>query len=215
MKNFLDKLNALRSDVLDDLKERRDEWISSLQQIKKNLQREIDSRIDKLYKAKDLVKEALSSSTIAKHKKFKVWFFYSFLNSRVRHLISAPFIYSMIIPAIILDVFLEIYHRVCFFLYNIPYVKRSEYFAFDRKHLSYLNFLEKINCLYCSYFNWLMSYTKEIAWRTEKYWCPIKHAKRISDPHAHYDDFIDYLDWENYRKKLSDLRCFDKDLDNG
>lgn len=34
--------------------------------------------------------------------------------------------------------------------------------------------MEKVNCVYCSYFNGLMSYLREIAGRTEQYWCPIR-----------------------------------------
>jgi hypothetical protein len=116
----------------------------------------------------------------------------------------------MIIPAVILDICLEIYHRICFPLYWIELVKRSDYFIFDRHHLSYLNWIEKLNCLYCSYFNNLVAYTREIAWRTEKYWCPIKHAQRRHWAHDYYEWFTDYLDWEKYRKNIEKIRCFRK-----
>lgn len=95
-----------------------------------------------------------------------------------KHILSMPFIYGMIIPAVILDIFLFIYQQTAIRLYGIPLVKRSEYIVFDRKHLSYLNMIQKINCLYCSYVNGLFSYAVEVAGRTEKYWCPIKAARR-------------------------------------
>jgi len=89
-----------------------------------------------------------------------------------------PFIYGMFIPGIILDLSLFIYQQTAFRLYGIPLVRRSEYIQYDRKHLSYLNLIQKINCLYCSYMNGLFSYAVEVGGRTEKYWCPIKAARK-------------------------------------
>lgn len=82
---------------------------------------------------------------------------------QLRHLISAPFIYVMIVPAIILDLFLLMYQHICFRLYRIPLVERKKYIIYDRHHLSYLNRMQKFNCLYCSYVNGLFSYAVEIA----------------------------------------------------
>ena len=114
--------------------------------------------------------------------------------------LTAPFIYSMIIPFVVLDVFVTIYQRICFPVYRIERVKRGGYITFDRKHLSYLNGLEKLNCLYCSYGNGLLAYAREIAGRTEKHWCPIKHAKRMEGMHAHYPEFVDFGDAEGFQK---------------
>lgn len=135
------------------------------------------------------------------HKRLKVNLFKYILTAQIRHLVSAPFIYMMIVPFIFLDIGLEIYHRVCFTLYGIPKVKRSNYILIDRHKLAYLNFMQKINCVYCGYGNGLMAYGKEIAGRTEKYWCPIKHAKEIPDPHSLYEDFFDYADGDGFINK--------------
>jgi len=102
----------------------------------------------------------------------------SIFSARVREVLSMPFIYMMIVPAIILDFFLFVYQNTALRLYKVPLVKRSEYIIFERKHLDYLNWIQKINCLYCSYINGLFSYAVEVAGRTEKYWCPIKYASR-------------------------------------
>lgn len=77
---------------------------------------------------------------------------------------------------------------------------------FDRTHLGYLNLLEKINCAYCSYGNGLIAYCREVVGLTEQYWCPIKHARRVFQAHAHYHGFADYGDAENYRAELARLR---------
>ena len=72
----------------------------------------------------------------------------------LRHMLSFPFIWMMIVPIIFTDILLEIYHRICFPLYGIPMVKRSRYIRItDRGKLPYLSTLEKIHCLYCGYVN--------------------------------------------------------------
>jgi hypothetical protein len=122
-------------------------------------------------------------------------------NADVMHVITAPVIYSMIIPLVLLDVFVTIYQAVCFPVYRIEKVKRSDYLIFDRYHLAYLNLLERINCAYCSYGNGLLAYAREIAGRTEQYWCPIKHARRIIAVHEGYDSFAEFGDAEGFRKR--------------
>ncbi len=69
------------------------------------------------------------------------------------HLISSPLIYFMILPAMVFDVMLFFYQQVIFRIYKFEFIKRSDYIIFDRHYLAYLNPIEKINCLYCSYFN--------------------------------------------------------------
>ena len=89
---------------------------------------------------------------------------------------------------------------------GIVKVARSEYFAFDRGQLVYLNPIEKINCTYCAYTNGFIAYAQEIVARTEQYWCPIKHARRLLGSHPHYAGFIDFGDAEVYRRELDALR---------
>ncbi len=82
--------------------------------------------------------------------------------TNIRHFFSIPFIYGMIIPTVILDIFLIIYQAAAFRLYRIPLVKRSEYVVFDRRFLDYLNFVQKVNCLYCSYVNGVFAFAVEV-----------------------------------------------------
>lgn len=119
----------------------------------------------------------------------------------LRHLLAAPFIYMMIIPLLILDLFLEVYHRVCFPLYGFEYIVRSKYIKIDRHRLNYLTGLEKINCAYCGYANGLMHYASMIAAETERYWCGIKHKRKegFQEP-SHHEGFLPYGDEEELRK---------------
>jgi len=118
-----------------------------------------------------------------------------------RHLISMPVIYFMIIPLVLFDICLEIYHQICFRLYKIPIVRRSQYIKIDRHKLKYLTRWEKLNCAYCGYANGLMHYASVIAGETEKYWCGIKHQKDPNFiPPEHHKDFLEYGDEESYNK---------------
>lgn len=132
--------------------------------------------------------------------------FHYLLTTRFLHLLSTPVIWSVLIPALILDLFVSLYQWICFPIYKIERVKRSEYILFDRHHLGYLNWIEKINCLYCGYFNGLMGYISEISARTEQYWCPIRHAKWQKAAHSRYRYFFEYGDSKGYREGLGSLR---------
>ncbi len=127
-------------------------------------------------------------------------------NAPLLYILTAPIIYGLIIPAIFLDICVWIYQKINFKVYNIKPIKRSDYIVFDRQYLNYLNTIEKVNCMYCSYFNGLMAYVSEVAAATEQFWCPIKHAKKIAYRHSRYDNFFAYGDHESYRKKLLELR---------
>jgi hypothetical protein len=126
--------------------------------------------------------------------------------SSIPNALTAPLIFSMLVPIALLDLWITVYQRICFPIYGVARVRRSTYIVIDRHHLAYLNGIEKLNCVYCGYANGLFAYVREIAGRTEEYWCPIRHAKRVRAPHAHYHDFVDYGDAEGYRRQLPVLR---------
>lgn len=121
-------------------------------------------------------------------------------------LLSAPLIYGMLVPLLLLDVSITLYQHICFRIYGIPRVKRSDHLIIDRHHLAYLNVIEKFNCVYCGYANGLIEYAREITGRTEQYWCPIKHARRSLDGHYRTRGFFDYGDAESYNQNLSAIR---------
>lgn len=125
--------------------------------------------------------------------------------------LTIPFIWAMMIPALMVDIFVTIYQMICFPIYKIPKVKRKEYVVMDRYNLFYLGRVEKVNCWYCEYFNGVISYAREIAARTEQYWCPIKHSQALKDKHSRYDKFFDFGDYIKYREELETTRS---DFDN-
>lgn len=110
------------------------------------------------------------------------------------------------IPLVILDVFLEVYHQVGFRLLRIPRVNRWEYIRIDRHKLSYLTPLQKIACAYCGYANGLLPYATQIAAETEKYWCAIMHESKTDDQFrapTHHKDFLAYGDEMTYKNELA------------
>jgi hypothetical protein len=123
-----------------------------------------------------------------------------------RNLLTTPIIYSMAAPFALLDVWVSLYQWICFPLYGIARVCRRDYVVIDRHRLGHLNAIEKANCAYCGYANGVLGYVAEVTARTEQYWCPIRHRRRLPRPHAHYRLFVPYDDAEAYRRELPRLR---------
>jgi len=128
------------------------------------------------------------------------------------NILTAPVIWFCLIPGVFLDLTLTVYQTICFPVYGIPKVRRNNYIVIDRHHLSYLNGIEKLNCVYCGYFNGLVAYVQEVVARTEQYWCPIKHARKLKTIHNRYRNFLDFGDGEGFRETIEKVRRDFKDL---
>lgn len=145
-------------------------------------------------------------SIMQTHLKLKRSFFRWLVTNRPQNLITGPIIYSMIVPLVITDVFITFYQHTCFPIYGIKKVRRGNYIVFDRQNLHYLNFIEKFHCTYCAYGSGMIAYISEIVARTEQYFCPIKHARKILGTHNRYAQFLDFGDAEDYQDKLEEYR---------
>ncbi|HEB89180.1 MAG TPA: hypothetical protein ENI85_06385 [Deltaproteobacteria bacterium] len=140
------------------------------------------------------------------HKAFRTRLSQYVLNARFLSIVTAPFIYFVAIPFAFLDLSVIVYQAVCFPVYGIPKVPRGDYIVFDRHRLGYLNAVEKLNCVYCAYGNGLIAWVQEVASRTEAYWCPIKHARRVKTTLPRYARFSDYGSAETYHEDLEKNR---------
>ena len=189
-------MNEKYHQILNRIEELEDELFDEIHRQKQRMGYEIENG-----------KVVFQQKMVDAHKQLKTNVIPWLLNSKSKSLLSIPFIYALIIPLVMLDIFVTIYHFVGFSLYNIAKVKRKNYFVYDRHLLQYLNAIQKINCFYCSYANGVISYTREIASRTEQYWCPIKHSQKISHPHARYANFVDYGEGEEYAEHAKKLRA--------
>jgi len=141
-----------------------------------------------------------------RHRELRIRFLVFMRRTRPLVVLTAPVIYALIIPFVILDLFVTIYQAICFPVYGIPKVKRRDHIRIDRHHLAYLNGLQKLNCVYCGYCNGVVSHVREIAGRTEAYWCPIKHAARVNGPHEGYSGFMEFGDGEGFEEGLRESR---------
>jgi hypothetical protein len=187
------QIKTLQDELMDELRKKQDEFFYTIED-----------------------KKAKFEEQVVREGRAKVISSIKYLSSfPVLAIFTIPFIWSMMIPALLVDIFVTIYQSVCFPIYKIPKVKRSEYVVIDRYNLFYLDRVEKINCWYCEYFNGVIGYTREIAARTEQFWCPIKHSKPQMDMHSRYDKFFDFGDYIAYRRDLEKRRNDFTDIEQG
>lgn len=170
------------------------------------LQNELELEYGKAREEWARKKTELAGEFLRQQRRYKTGLFRFLLRSRLLVVLSAPVIYAGWIPFLLMDFFVTLYQLICFPIYRIPKVRRADYLVFDREDLPYLNIIEKFNCFYCSYGNGVAAYTREVAARTEQYWCPIKHARRIKGAHDRYPAFFDYGDAEAFQQGLNRLR---------
>lgn len=171
-----------------------------INQLQDELEQAFDQRREQFSFTVKNRKVKFQASTIRWQKQFKQLLIKYVFTARLLNIASAPVIYSLIVPFVIIDLWISLYQVICFPIYKMEKVRRRDYMVFDRHHLGYLNYLEKLNCAYCSYGNGLLAYGLEVASRTEAYWCPVKHASKLPSYHKWYGDFSDYGDAENYQK---------------
>ena len=192
---------------------RLQELVEQIRKLEKELYAEIQKKQDQFYYRIKGRRIYFEETTRKYHKTLVIRIRTYLRQSSLPNLVSFPFIWGCLLPALFLDLIVTVFHSVCFRLYGIPLVKRSEYVVIDRQALTYLNLIEKLNCTYCGYFNGLIAYVQEIAARTEQYWCPIKHARKKASIHSRYLKFLEYGDAEGYRKYIENIRRDFKDLD--
>lgn len=192
---------------------RLNEILNEIKALEKSVQEEIKRKEEEFRYTIRKRKVIFEDEVLQIQKTFSRGLVKYILEARLLNVLSAPVIYAMIIPALIMDFFVTVYQGICFPLYGVPKVLRREHIVLDRHYLKYLNFIERLNCDYCSYVNGLASYISEIGARTEQYWCPIKHASGKARPHSRYHQFADYGDAASYREKLDTLRRKYEDAD--
>lgn len=183
------------------------ELLERISQLEEEIEQELKRRRAELHADFENRRIRFEREVLEQQRRFKAGLLAYVFGAELRHAASAPVIYALVFPLLLLDLSVSLYQYICFPLYRIPLVKRRDHFIFDRTHLGYLNLLEKLNCAYCSYGNGLASYLREIVGRTEQYWCPIKHSRRVMQAHPYYDGFADFGDAEAYRSELQNLRA--------
>jgi hypothetical protein len=188
------------------MESRLHQLVARIKELEKELAREIQKKEEEYY-YKIFGKKVTFEEWIKHEQKALVQKIIPYIReSSWPVILSAPVIWAVLPAALLFDLMLTIYQAICFPIYGIPRVKRVDHFLFDRRVLPYLNIIEKLNCEYCAYVNGLIAYAQEIVGRTEQYWCPIKHARKMTTLHRRYISFLEYGDGEGYRKRLEAVR---------
>jgi len=183
-----------------------DVLMEKLRSVEAEIEAELTKRREELRFRLENRRIVFEKEVLRVHREIKTRVSRYLIEANPLSVVTAPVIYALIVPIALLDISVIAYQAICFPVYKIPRVRRSDYLLFDRHHLAYLNIIEKINCAYCSYANGAVAFMREVAARTEVYWCPIKHARRVLGPHPHYRGFADFGDAEGFRAKLQQMK---------
>lgn len=184
---------------------RIDHLLQQIRQLEEELRAELSQRSQVIGFTIKGRKVEFERSIRQAHKKLK-YSLWRWLGIRPINIITMPIIYAMIVPLLLIDLLVSVYQYSCFPIYRIKLVKRRDYIVFDRYHLRYLNVIERWHCVYCAYGNGVVAYIREVLARTEQYFCPIKHARKVLGTHERYQYFIDYGDADNYHQRLAEYR---------
>jgi len=177
-----------------------------IQKLEEELESELARRAAELPRDLKRRRVRFEQDVLAAQRRLRTGLYRFLSTTGVITYLTAPVIYALIVPVGLLDLAVSAYQWICFPAYGIPRVPRGAYVALDRHSLAYLNLIEKLNCLYCGYANGVLAFAREIASRTEQYWCPIKHARRIAGAHRRYGEFLEYGDAQAYLARLEELR---------
>ncbi|WP_207260611.1 hypothetical protein [Desulfovibrio sp. Huiquan2017] len=185
---------------------RINELLQKIEELQTELEQELRTKREGIEYTIKQRKVRFSREVKARQRVFlKKWLDYVY-DSGPLIILTVPIIWGALIPCLILDVVVTIYQFLCFPIYGIPFARRRDYVIIDRQNLGYLNWLEKMNCMYCGYFNGVIAYVREVAARTEQYWCPVRHARPVKSVHGHYRTFFEYGDAKGYREGLAPAR---------
>ncbi|WP_298270452.1 hypothetical protein [Geobacter sp.] len=185
---------------------RINELIDRIKSLEEELEAEFDKKREEFHLIIEKKRIRFAREVVEQQRRLKTGLLRYLAEAQPLAILTAPMIYAGLIPFLLLDLFVTLYQAICFPVYGIPKVRRRDYLVFDRSDLPYLNIIEKFNCFYCSYANGVATFTREVGARTEQYWCPIKHARRMLAPHRRYGRFFEYGDAESFRKGLERLR---------
>jgi len=180
--------------------------LARMRDIEAELERRFDARRAMFHYEVRKRKAVFEAAAAARHREFRTGILRFLRDSTLLSIATAPLVYALVLPLALLDLCVCLFQRVCFPVWGVARVPRLEFFVIDHQYLPYLNAIQKLNCVYCSYANGLVSFIQEVAARTETFWCPIKHARRIRKPHHRCRQFLDYGDAEGFREKLDELR---------
>jgi len=97
--------------------------IDQFNQIKKNLEMDVESKrkqFDYQFNKKRIIFEKV---LLKAHKKLKTGSLRYLFNANLLTIITAPLIYMLIVPLLLLDLFVSLYQAICFPIYKVKKLK--------------------------------------------------------------------------------------------
>ena len=121
--------------VLDDLR-------AQIAALRTEVEKELADSRERLRYTLKRGRATFSRDTKREHRVLRLGLARFFREARLSVVLTAPFIYSLIVPFVLLDLFVTVFQAVCFPVYGIAKVKRADHIVFDRHLLAYLNPIE-------------------------------------------------------------------------
>lgn len=122
---------------------RIDALIRNIQALEEELEAELAKRRDEFRIRLRNGKIDYAHELLQEHRRLKASLPQYIVKAKPLKVLTAPIIYSLIVPFVLLDLAVTLYQAICFPIYGIPKVKRKDYLVFDRGRLAYLNLIEK------------------------------------------------------------------------
>ena len=122
------------------------ELLARIQQMELEIEQEMKRKRAELQADFEETRVRFEREVLEQQRRFKTGVIAYLLTANLLSVLTAPVIYALFFPILLLDLSITIYQHICFRAYGIPRVKRSDYFVFDRTQLAYLDLIEKINC---------------------------------------------------------------------
>jgi hypothetical protein len=182
------------------------EILAQVRALERDLEYKLEARRDELAFTLHRKKVVFEEEMRARHRALRTGLATYLGETTLMGLATAVVTYAIVVPLVLLDLSVTLFQWICFPAWGMARVKRADHVVIDRQYLAYLNGIEKMHCVYCGYANGVIAYAREVAARTEQYWCPIKHARPGPPQHDRAREFLDYGDAEGWREKLEELR---------
>jgi len=174
--------------------------------IQEHLERHFDSARETFRYSVENGRVLISREVQELQRRYRVSSLRYLLHANLSSLLTAPIIYSMLLPVLIVALGFSLFQYTCLRVYGVPVVVRHRYMGNGRHKLAYLNVIEKVNCSYCGYANGVMAYAREIISRTGQHWCLIRNVRHVPDAHKRYPQFFPCCDAASWLEKLQNKR---------
>ncbi|MBU0960347.1 MAG: hypothetical protein KKH60_02385, partial [Proteobacteria bacterium] len=116
LEELLSRIKLLEQELFSELQKKEKEYFYEVRDKKVRFQKDVKEKNRLLLKT---IRRYINDATLL-------------------NILSGPVIWSCLLPALFLDLVVSIFQMICFPVYCIPKVKRSDYILFDRQYLSYL-----------------------------------------------------------------------------